>query len=62
MQAAQSRQKSYENNRHWELEFDVGDHIFLKISPFKGVMRFGKRGKLSQGILDHLRYFDNREQ
>ena len=47
MRAAQSRQKSYADNKHWELEFDVGDHVFLKISPFKGVMRCGKRGKLS---------------
>ena len=34
MQAAQSRQKSYADNRRRELEFDVGDHVFLKISPF----------------------------
>ena len=47
MRAAQSRQKSYANNRRRELEVDVRDHVFLKISPFKGVMRFGKRGKLS---------------
>ena len=47
MRAAQSRQKSYADNKRRELEFDVGDHAFLKISPFKGVMRFGKRGKLS---------------
>ena len=47
MRAAQSRQKSYADNRRHELEFDVGDHVFLKISPFKRVMRFGKRGKLS---------------
>ena len=47
MQSTQSRQKSYVDNRHRELEFDVGDHVFLKISPFKRVMRFGKRGKLS---------------
>ena len=47
MRATQSRQKSYANNRRRELEFDVGDHVFLKISPFKGVMRFGQKGKLS---------------
>ena len=47
MRAAQSRQKSYADNRRRELEFGVGDHVFLKISPSKGVMRFGKRGKLS---------------
>ena len=47
MRATQSRQKSYADNRRRELEFDVGDHVFLKISPFKGVMRFGKREKLN---------------
>ena len=44
---AQSRQKSYADNRRRELEFEVDDHVFLKVSPFKGVMRFGKKGKLS---------------
>ena len=45
--AAQSRQKSYADNRMRPLKFEVGDHIFLKVSPLKGVMRFGKKGKLS---------------
>ena len=44
---AQSRQKSYADVRRKELEFDVGDYVFLKVSPMKGVMRFGKKGKLS---------------
>ena len=47
IRAAQSSQKSYADNKRRKLEFDVRDHVFLKISPFKGVMRFGKRGKLS---------------
>ena len=47
MQSTQSRQKSYVDNRHRELEFDVGNHVFLKISSFEGVIRFGKREKLS---------------
>ena len=45
--AAQSRQKAYVDNRRRELEFSVGDRAFLRISPMKGVMRFGKKGKLS---------------
>ena len=44
---AQSRQKSYEDRRRRPLEFEVGDHIFLKVVPKRGVVRFGKRGKLS---------------
>ena len=47
MKAAQSRQKSYADISRKDLEFMVGDHVFLKVSPWKGVMRFGKRGKLS---------------
>ena len=47
MQAAQSRQKSYANTRRRPLEFEIGEKVFLKIAPMKGVMRFGKKGKLS---------------
>ena len=44
---AQDRQKSYADNRRRDLEFEVGDYVFLRVSPWKGVMRFGKKGKLS---------------
>ena len=44
---AQSIQKSYADKRRRELVFKVGDKVFLRVSPMKGVMRFGKRGKLS---------------
>ena len=44
---AQSRQKSYAVVRRRPLEFEVGDHVFLKVMPKRGVVRFGKRGKLS---------------
>jgi hypothetical protein len=47
MSAAQSRKKSYADNRRRPLEFKVGDCVFLKVSPMRGVMRFGKKGKLS---------------
>ncbi|MBN2228639.1 MAG: DDE-type integrase/transposase/recombinase, partial [Candidatus Thorarchaeota archaeon] len=47
MKSAQSRQKSYADRRRRPLEFQVGDSVFLKVSPFKGVIRFGKRGKLN---------------
>ncbi|KAK6143589.1 hypothetical protein DH2020_023937 [Rehmannia glutinosa] len=47
MKAAQSRQKSYADKRRKSLEFSAGDMIFLKVAPMKGVMRFGKKGKLS---------------
>ena len=38
---AQSRQKSYADRRHRPLEFEVGDHIFLKVMPKRRVVRFG---------------------
>ena len=44
---AQSRQKSYANKRRRPLEFEVGDHVFLKVMPKRGVVRFDKRGKLA---------------
>ena len=44
---AQSRQKSYADRRRQPLEFEVGDHVFLKVMPKRGVVRFGKRGKLA---------------
>ncbi|TYK07646.1 DNA/RNA polymerases superfamily protein [Cucumis melo var. makuwa] len=47
MQTTQSRQKSYANVRRKDLEFDVGDKVFLKVAPMKGVVRFERRGKLS---------------
>ncbi|GKA14378.1 putative reverse transcriptase domain-containing protein [Tanacetum coccineum] len=47
IQAARDRQKSYADRRHKPLEFEVGDKVVLKVSPWKGVIRFGKRGKLN---------------
>ena len=47
LQTAQSRQKSYADRRRRELEFEVGDLVYLKVSPMKGVQRFGLKGKLS---------------
>lgn len=44
LKAAQSHQKSYLNVRRKELEFDVDDSVYLKISPIKSVMHFGKKG------------------
>ncbi|GJU05374.1 putative reverse transcriptase domain-containing protein [Tanacetum coccineum] len=47
IQAARDRQKSYADRRRKPLEFEVGDKVMLKVSPWKGVIRFGKRGKLN---------------
>ena len=44
---AQSRQKSYADKRRRPLEFEAGDHVFLKVMPKRGVVKFGMQGKLS---------------
>ncbi|GKD25505.1 hypothetical protein Tco_1231719 [Tanacetum coccineum] len=47
MQATRDRQKSYTNLKRKPMEFQVGDRVMLKVSPWKGVVRFGKWGKLN---------------
>nr|GFA70127.1 putative reverse transcriptase domain-containing protein [Tanacetum cinerariifolium] len=47
MQAAHDRQKSYADLKRNSMEFQVGDKVMLKVSPWKGVVRFGKYGKLN---------------
>ncbi|GKG12129.1 hypothetical protein Tco_0346366 [Tanacetum coccineum] len=55
LKAARDRQKSYADNRRKPLEFSVGDKVLLKVSPWKGVVRFGKKGKLA---LRYVRPFE----
>ena len=47
LKIAQNRQKSYADKRRRDLEFQIGDQVFLKLSSWKGVLRFGRKGKLS---------------
>ncbi|GJT44525.1 putative reverse transcriptase domain-containing protein [Tanacetum coccineum] len=47
LKTARSRQKSYADKRRKPLEFQVGDRVLLKVSPWKGVVRFGKKRKLA---------------
>ncbi|GJT02648.1 putative reverse transcriptase domain-containing protein [Tanacetum coccineum] len=59
MQAACDRQKSYADLKHKPMEFQVGDKIMLKVSPWKGVVHFGKWGKLNLAVpLDGLHLDD----
>ncbi|KAK6139125.1 hypothetical protein DH2020_027133 [Rehmannia glutinosa] len=46
IRTAQSYQKSYADKRRKDLEFEVLDRVFLKVAPLKGMVRFGKKGKL----------------
>ena len=55
LQTAQSRQKSYADRRRSDLEFQVGDMVLLKVSPWKGVIRFRKRGKLGPRFIGPFR-------
>ncbi|GKE45835.1 hypothetical protein Tco_1473119 [Tanacetum coccineum] len=47
LKVARDRQKSYADKRRKPLEFSVGDYVLLKVSPWKGVVRFGKKEKLA---------------
>ena len=47
LKAAQSDQKTYADKRRRPLQFEVGDHVYLKVSPMRGVHQFGVRGKLA---------------
>ncbi|GJR12114.1 hypothetical protein Tco_0794766 [Tanacetum coccineum] len=50
LKAARDRQKSCADNRRKPLEFEVGERVMLKVSPWKGVIRFGKKGKLAPSL------------
>ena len=47
LKAAQNGQKTYADKRRRPLQFKVGDHVYLKVSPMRGVHRFGVHGKLA---------------
>nr|GEV33022.1 putative reverse transcriptase domain-containing protein [Tanacetum cinerariifolium] len=55
LKAVRDHQKSYVDKRRKPLEFSVGNHVLLKVSPCKGVVHFGKKGKLELDLLDLLR-------
>nr|GEY97570.1 reverse transcriptase domain-containing protein [Tanacetum cinerariifolium] len=55
IQAAQDRQKSYTDLKQKPMEFEVGDMVMLKVSPWKGVVRFDKRGKLNSRYVGPLK-------
>ncbi|GKE66129.1 putative reverse transcriptase domain-containing protein [Tanacetum coccineum] len=58
IQAARDRHKSYTDRRRKPLEFEVGDKVMLKVSPWKGVIRFGKRGKLNPRYIGPFKILD----
>jgi hypothetical protein len=50
------RQENYANKRHRPLEFEVGDHVYLKVSPMKGVKKFAVKGKLAPRYIGPFPY------
>jgi hypothetical protein len=56
LKIAQSRQRSYADTRRRELSFEVGDFVYLKVSPIRGVRRFGVKGKLAPAILVCIKF------
>jgi hypothetical protein len=52
VKAAQSRQRSYADARRRELSFEVGDYVYLKVSPIRGTKRFGVKGKLAPRYIE----------
>jgi hypothetical protein len=57
---AQSRQKSYADHRRRELNFDVGDYMYLKVSPLRGLRHFKVRGKLTPRFIGPFRITEKR--
>ena len=47
LKAASDRQKSYADLKRKDIEYEVGDKVFFKVSPWRKILRFGKKGKLS---------------
>nr|GFB60227.1 putative reverse transcriptase domain-containing protein [Tanacetum cinerariifolium] len=58
MQAVRDRQKSYADLKCKPMEFHVGDKVMLKVSPWKGVVRFGRRGKLNPRYVEPFKVFE----
>nr|GFC96263.1 hypothetical protein [Tanacetum cinerariifolium] len=58
LKEARTRQKSYADKHRRSLEFQIGDHVFLKVSPARGVRRFGIKGKLSPRFIGPFEILD----
>ena len=57
LRIAQSRQKSYADKRRRDLEFKVGDYVYLKVSPLRGTIRFHVKGKLAPRYVGPYRIY-----
>ena len=57
LRVAQTRQKSYADNRRRPLEFKERNHVYLKVSPLRGMRRLKVKGKLSPRYIGHSEFF-----
>jgi hypothetical protein len=62
LRVAQTRQKSYADNRRRPLEFEKGDHVYLKVSPLCGMRRFMSRANCPLALLDHSEFLGKLER
>jgi hypothetical protein len=60
LQVVQSRQKSYTDHRRRELSFEVGDFMYLKVSPIRGLRHFNVRGKLAPRFIGPFKILEKR--
>jgi len=60
LEAAQARQKRYADKRRKPIEFAVGDHVYLKVSPMKGIQRFGVKRKLAPRYVGPYRILERK--
>jgi hypothetical protein len=60
LKAAQSRQKSYADKRRRELTFQIGDFVYLRVSPLKGMQRFQVKGKLAPRYIEPFQILSRR--
>ena len=58
LKVAQSRQKSYADSKRKETVYKVGDKVYLRASPLRGVKRFGVKGKLASCFVGHTKYWN----
>jgi hypothetical protein len=62
LRVAQSRQKNYGDHRRRELSFEVGDFVYLKVSPMRGLRRFKVRGKLAPRFIEPFMILEKRDE
>ena len=60
LRVAQSRQKSYADNRRRELVLEVGDFVYFKVSPMRSVRRFNMKGKLAPRYIGPFKILERR--